>query len=35
MACVEDAHAIKSEFSEWLNPDIDDHDIYSLEYIGD
>jgi len=32
---VEDAHAIQSEFSEWLNPDIDDHDIYSLEFIGE
>ena len=31
----DDAHAIQSEFSEWLNPDIDDHDIFSLEYIGD
>jgi hypothetical protein len=31
----EDAHAIQSEFSEWLNPDIPDHDIFSLEYIGD
>jgi len=32
---LEDAHAIQSEFSEWLNPDIDDHDIYSLEYLGE
>ena len=32
---LEDAHAIQSEFSEWLNPDIDDHDVFSLEYIGD
>ena len=31
----EDAYAIQSEFSEWLNPDIPDHDIFSLEYIGD
>jgi hypothetical protein len=31
----EDAQAIQSEFSEWLNPDIPDHDIYSLEYIGE
>ena len=31
----EDAHAIQSEFSEWLNPDIDNHDIFSLEYIGE
>jgi hypothetical protein len=31
----EDAHAIQSEFSEWLNPDIPEHDIFSLSYIGD
>jgi hypothetical protein len=31
----EDAQAIQSEFSEWLNPDIPEHDIYSLEYIGE
>ena len=29
------ALAIQSEFSEWLNPDILDHDIFSLEYIGE
>ncbi len=32
---IEDAHAIQSEFSEWLNPDILEHDVFSLEYIGD
>ena len=32
---VENAHALQSEFAEWLNPDIDDHDIYSLEYLCD
>ena len=31
----EDAHAIQSEFSEWLNPDISEHDIFSLEYLGE
>ena len=31
----EDAHAIQSEFSEWLNPDILDHDIFSLQFIGE
>lgn len=31
----EDAYAVKSEFSEWLNPNIEEHDIFSLEYIGD
>jgi hypothetical protein len=32
---VDDAYAIQSEFSEWLDPRIDDHDVFSLEYIGD
>ena len=31
----EDAQAIQSEFSEWLNPYIPDHDIFSLTFIGD
>ena len=32
---IENAHAIQSEFSEWLNPDIPEHDIFSLEYLGE
>ena len=32
---IEDAHAIQSEFSEWLNPDIPEHDVFSLAYIGE
>lgn len=32
---IEDAHAIQSEFREWLNPNIKEHDIFSLDYIGD
>ena len=32
---IDGAQAIQSEFREWLNPDIVDHDIYSLEYIGE
>jgi hypothetical protein len=31
----ENAHAIQKEFNEWLDPDILEHDIFSLEYIGD
>jgi hypothetical protein len=31
----EDAQAIQSEFSEWLNPDIPEHDIFSLSYLGE
>ncbi len=32
---VEDAHAIRTEFAEWLDPNLEDHEIYSLEYLGD
>ena len=32
---IEDAYAIPGEFSEWLHPNIADHDIFSLEYLGD
>ena len=32
---IENAHAIQSEFSEWLDPNILDHDIFSLEFIGE
>ena len=33
--CIDNAHAIQSEFSEWLNPDIPEHDVFSLEFIGE
>ena len=32
---IDNAYAIQSEFSEWLNPDIPEHDVFSLEYIGE
>ena len=32
---IENAHAIQSEFSEWLNPNILEHDVFSLEFIGE
>jgi hypothetical protein len=32
---IDDAQSIQAEFSEWLNPDILEHDIFSLEYIGE
>ena len=35
ISSLEDAYSIQCEFSEWLNPGIEDHDIFSLEYIGD
>ena len=33
--CIDNAHAIQSEFSDWLNPDILEHDVFSLEFIGE
>jgi hypothetical protein len=32
---IEDAQAIQAEFSEWLNPEIQEHDIISFSYLGD
>jgi hypothetical protein len=32
---LDDAYAIQSEFSEWLDPDIENHEIFSLSYITD
>ena len=32
---IEEADSIRQEFKEWLNPNTDDHDILSLEYIGE
>lgn len=32
---IDDAYAIQSEFSEWLNPDIDEHDIFSINFLGE
>ncbi len=31
----EDAFSIVQEFSEWLDPKAGDHDIFSMEYIGE
>ena len=30
-----DAYSLVQEFSEWLDPKEDRHEIYSLEYIGE
>ena len=32
---LEDAFSIEREFDEWLAPENDDHEIFSLEYIGE
>jgi len=32
---LEDAYSIHQEFAEWLDPNKRDHDVISLEYIGD
>ena len=31
----DDAFALFSEFEEWYDKNVDDHDIFSLEYIGE
>ena len=33
--CEDDAYSIVEEFSEWINPKDVEHDIFSLEYIGE
>ena len=30
----DDAFSIVQEFNEWLDPDVEDHDVFSMEYIG-
>ena len=32
---VENAHALRMEFEEWLDPEVEDHEVYSLEYLGE
>ena len=32
---TEDARAIQAEFREWMDPEISEHDVFSLEYLGD
>ena len=32
---VNDAMSIHREFSEWFDTRVDDHDIFSLEFIGE
>tara|TARA_B100000123_G_scaffold16041_1_gene11737 strand:- start:243 stop:443 length:201 start_codon:yes stop_codon:yes gene_type:complete len=32
---IMEADSIRQEFREWINPNIDDHDILSLEYLPD
>jgi hypothetical protein len=31
----ENAQAIQSEFREWMDPEIPEHDVFSLEFIGE
>ncbi len=31
----QNAFAIQQEFDEWLDPTIEEHDVFSLEYQGD
>jgi hypothetical protein len=32
---IDDAYSLHCEFREWMNPDVKDIDVMSLEYIGD
>jgi hypothetical protein len=32
---IENAQAIQAEFREWMDPDIPEHDVFSLEYLGE
>ena len=32
---VENANALRMEFAEWLDPEVEDHEVYSLEYLGE
>jgi hypothetical protein len=32
---IQDSLSIQAEFREWMDPDIPEHDIFSLEYIED
>ena len=31
----QDSLAIKQEFSEWFDPEIEEHDIFSMTYMED
>ena len=32
---LENAYSIQCEFAEWLDPNTEEHDVFSLEFIGD
>lgn len=32
---IDDAYALTQEFDEWLEPEHEEHDVLSLEFIGD
>ena len=31
---LDDAYSIQCEFAEWLDPNPEEHDVFSLEFIG-
>ena len=31
----DDAYSIQQEFKEWFDPTIEDHDVFSLQFIGE
>ena len=32
---LDDAYSVQCEFAEWLDPNTEEHDVFSLEFIGD
>jgi len=32
---TDDAFSIFAEFEEWYDQDVEDHDVFSMEYIGE
>jgi len=32
---IQDAYSILREFEEWIEPDTESHEIFSLRYIGE
>jgi hypothetical protein len=31
----QNAYSVHKEFDEWLNPNIDEHNVFSLQFLGD
>ena len=33
LKCAEDAYSIHQEFAEWFDPDCEDDEVFSIEYM--